>query len=373
MQAITLAKLAHVVRGAIVFGQPPPLRGELETPCGFSLDSGDVKTGEVYFHLPGYPQPHQGCWPHEAFGRGALAVVTCQGKVEPWAGAARVDVPDVAVALHRLAQWIESQRPAISVTFWGRDAQRVARVVASVADTSLPCRCDRGADVASSMWRSPTQPRPQLAILNTSDPYEIQLALALGQPNLLVVTESAGPSRLTSGCHDQGPFRWQGAVMWPMGDKVCVMESYGGSVNGSGILSSLADTEGDQPDVRLVGRSRRWLITGISGNVDELAQGRSRPCMITGLPTDVWASFRRPHEPIAVWNLAWLTSRILGVSTDEFVRSMRRDGHSVTAEETAPLTSNQCRFSATKKVPPLVSDVRESETALPPGLKRYAG
>lgn len=177
----TVGEMARLAGGRIEHGAAgTPLRG-------VTIDSRLVAPGALFIALSGTrTDGHR--FVHEAFARGAGAVLVSQAGVEAGPAAAVIRVPDTLRALHRLARALRDQR-----------ALRVVGITGSVGKTSTK---EMAAAVAAQAFRTARSPE------NWNTEIGIPLVLAnLPRDREVVVLEMAmrGPGQIRELVDIAGP------------------------------------------------------------------------------------------------------------------------------------------------------------------------
>ncbi len=346
MHGLTSGKLARAIRGSLNLGGMPPLGGEMQPVRRVIIDSRTARPGDVFFDVPAIRASGEGCWPEEAFARGAAGVVSSVRNLEPWAGAFAIHVDDPQLALLRLARRARSQwqGPVISIIApeHGLAARCLAALTASRPSPLLRSRWE----LAVHCCRRPSLARAHTLQLDPATPWEISRLLPLCRPDILVIN-SPHKQSLSQPPRD-------GARQQPTPDAapafssptmlVVVDDDVRAHPDSFSLRQSFADQRPEQIS--------RFAVTRREGLRLDLAWNDER-VELAALPE--WTAVDVALALVVGQQLGYATTTIVAACQSLLVHGSAKDGY----------TNN-------KEVPLSVSGLRESESALPPGLKRLA-
>lgn len=357
MFELSCGNLADIVHGRLHFGAMPPLGGPCEPVMRIVLDSRAAQQGDVFWDLPGDPQAAGGL-AEEAFSRGATGVVSARPLVEPWAGAFAVRVADARRALLDLGAWARAQSGSKVVTIAGGDTELMSGIVAR----SLCSR--REARQLPHEAHMPVRTAPQLALRMIED--------ALRRPWQAVgvaAVENREWCEISHLCHSDAAVIYSARdANTSVGDSPAKADDFLSLVAALPQAGRVLLGEPSANWRRRIERTTRAEVLSIGRwsqcdwPVDWQAVG-SDELRITMRGERLTVATRRDWDPAAVV-LACATARILGATRPAIVAA---------CDDCHQSLENHGRLHAgNMEVPPQVSGLRESDTSLPPGLKRYA-
>jgi UDP-N-acetylmuramyl pentapeptide synthase len=385
MDCLCIGDLADITGGDLRLGILPPLGGAWEPVDGMVTDSRTVSRGDVFWDLP-RPRLEPGASVEEAFARGALGVVTCKPSVEPWAGAFAIQVRDSHRALVDAGRWARRRSHDQVITVTCGSGSPLPQLLA------LTCQ-------ASFMDSSPdfdqiAQFRHELELHDrflTSSLFESSVELALyflHRParsgfsivpmnserihDCSAISDLCCPHLAVINCSPCGNAREAARRVKPWLEAL--------PTDGIAILVS------PPPDLileRRVTEEIQVIRVGMSETcdwrIDQVKPQGSKTQLELNKERIVWSL--SPEWPLSDVVAAYVASHVLGFDRGEFMTAcdyLVRDGSN--KSRSGPLSKapvdvfEDGHELQTKKtrVPPLVSGLRESDTALPPGLKRFA-
>jgi hypothetical protein len=309
MNGLTSGKLAEILQGQLTLGTMPPLGGEWEPVHRVVFESSSVERGDVYWDVANHvSSPHATGVVEEAFARGAAGVASCR-YIEPWAGAFSVQLADPHHALERLAQWVIIRSKRRRILVVDAVDGFVTRLLqVLVIGDRAPCPCMTCEEVAMQTIRGGLSAHWDLICVPATAEEHLGRISDLCAPRVAVITSAAIGRMDLPALLDALPQR------------------------GAALLAS--------EDAQLP-----YLQT-TSTNV----------IRIGAAATDEDAELK--------WGM--LVGKQLGFSRKRITDAYRKAREAQITEQDPNNTTRTC------KVPPLVSGLRESDAALPPGLKRWA-
>jgi UDP-N-acetylmuramyl pentapeptide synthase len=387
MDGLCSGDLASITGGRLNLGTLPPLGGEWEPVTRIITDSQMVCRGDVFWDViasPGEP----GSSAEEAFARGAVGVVSSRSTLEPWGGAFVVKVRDAYQALLNLGCWARRRHHGQVFAVTSRRRSPLPRILQLLSGREVPfadypssraVRSDafNGSEVSVSELTSVSlkstvelalhlihQAPTSLTTVIPFDSEEIQDFLAISDlccPHVAVITSS------------------------PCGDQLRsaeVTKSWLDSLPTGG-CAVLIGSATDEPKAWDAGSGVQVVRVGTTEGCDWRIKRVQRQGSLTLLETNhgylTWSLW--PEWPVTEVVAAYVASQIMGVHRKEFAEACESLSEQTSAAgavspaiismEDSPFQSLKCQ-SKKSKVPPLVSGLRESDTALPPGLKRFA-
>lgn len=346
--------VADITGGQLQLGVLPPIGGRHEPVLRIGTRSDEVQPGDVFWDLTGDPNIIGGS-AEEAFIRGAAGVVTARRGLEPWAGSFAVVVRDARRALLDLGNWARRRTLGRFVLVSGDEPSLVAHLVSKalagrMAHTVEPAAPLRSASQAAlELLRTAGATEWNVYALAPESNSEVSEISHLCCPHVAVITSA----------HDENNRQRKLAA-----DTDGLLSVIAGLPdNGLVILHDIGDEVAEQvrqtsqAAVLTVGRNPAcdWPIQTFQRGSDELR------LVVRGERTCLAARADWSVEKMAV---AYATARILGASRADLVAACdywyeKSEVHGRNADRNM-------------EVPPLVSGLRESETTLPPGLKRHA-
>jgi hypothetical protein len=355
MKPLTLGKLSRIVHAKVVFGHPPPLRGELQLVKGMSLQSDQVQPGDVYVHLPGYPKPDEGCWPTEAFMRGAVGLITDNSKPTAWAGAACLVVHDIWESLRRLGCWAAKRRRGAAVLCWGKPFLAMSPLWPRLLHGCLTAQIANATSVARICWNPTAMRCPQVLTLGTHPTDELHLVLTIVRPEIVVLAEPVSDDRWRQLRQTWPALRYAAAVVSPWDNESVSVRWH----------TPTATQRNRTPS--------RCSMFGLS-----LHNGRPyRRHLLFRAPAEITALANGYADDPLPWTAAWLVARLVGIPTEVFLDQSRHQIDSLAEQSSCGAYPGVVHVATDSETPhtelPLASDTRPSATPLTPAMKRRAG
>ncbi|GIW96244.1 MAG: hypothetical protein KatS3mg110_4285 [Pirellulaceae bacterium] len=338
--------LAEITGGEWTAGMPPPLHGRWQPFQRLALDSELVQPGDAYLHVAGYPSPQRGCCPEEAYHRGAAVVITANSRVEPWAGASRVLVACPYAALLSLGRWWHAVRCCRTVVICGEQAPHMAMVLTRCSPKSAFIQAHTSTELIQQLWTPAIcHADAVFAALTTSSPHELSLSLAIARADMVIY---ATPWHTPTAAALQPTLDGLDAVhmaLYPVDATTCLVDCRGEAAMHAAKPFDFASAPRHAP-----------------------LHHAGRHCFPVSTPNQVAKYCATDCRSAAQWAATWLAGRLLGISPDILEKHFRDAIH----KSARTRSTHRARTQETPLVPPLVSDTRESDTTLPPGVKRSA-
>ena len=309
MNGLTSGKLAEIVQGPLTLGTMPPLGGEWEPVRRVVFESATVDRGDVYWDLSNCTSvPGASGVAEEAFARGAVGVVSSR-YIEPWAGAFSIQIADAHHALERLAHWVIVR------------SRRRRILVLDAPGGFLP-------NLLQLLIHGEVTPRPCL----TADEVAMQT------------------------------IRGGLTAQWDLVSVPVTTEEHLGRISDLcaprvAVITSAAAGRMDLPAL---------LDALPRGGVALLSSDDAQLPFLQTTSTNIVRMSAEADDQHSELKLGVLIGNQLGFRARQVAEAYQKLREAPQMLEVNTETTKTC------KAPPLVSGLRESDTALPPGLKRWA-
>ena len=324
MNRLNLGDLADLINGHLLLGGLPPWDG-LATPVGrIVLNSRCVEPGDIFWECD---DPRVGSCAEEALARGSAGVVVSGRHVEPWAGGFTIRVDDAPQALWRLAQWSRFCFPGVVVAVSGPESNAWSRLLHAVLATEA---------------------EGLLALAHGEPRHNLPMALTkLNESHRYAVVEIPTDHRVATADFSD--------LCCPHIAVITSPDVDAGS-NQAAFQESAGDLVASLPD-------DGWLIA--HGMAQRVRRGR------LGNVVDGVNGFAAAPDAEPVVFAAATVGALLGVDPELIAGVLLSALSGVVRPEASP-TINSFMRKENAEAPPLVSGLRESDSALPPGSKRFA-
>jgi len=340
MNGLTSGKLAEILQGQLALGTMPPLGGEWEPVRRIVFESCNVVRGDVYWDLASQLRTSKARsgLAEEAFALGATGVISSR-YIEPWAGSFSIQIGAMHHALERMAQWVivrSKRRRMLVVDEPAGVLGSLLQVLITGDRTTTPCA--NSDEVAMQTILGGLSAQWDVVVVPAAIEEHLRRISDLCAPRIAVITSAAAGRMDLPALLESLPRR--GLALLSHDDAQ---------------LPELQTTSADIIRVSATADHERVLCARHENGQITLAIDDQ---LVSGATSNSWS--------IDELRFAVLASQQLGFRSKRIAEGCRR----VLADGAAAQQGNDT--TKTCKVPPLVSDLRESDTALPPGLKRWA-
>jgi hypothetical protein len=338
MDGLTCGTLAEIVRGRLVLGTMPPLGGPYEPIRGVVFTSADVARGDVFWelHSPDGTRPINGV-AEEAFVRGAVGVVSSGRKIEPWAGSCAIRLGNVAVGLERLAAWTIRRTRCRRVLVLDDGQALIAHLLQLIASRD---------GVLSGICRSAEEVAMRTILGGLNADWDVLGVDAGVDDHLCRISDLCAPQVTVITAAANGRMDLPSLISALPKNGQLLIANDESSWTHLDLATSQTIGSGDETRILSVRPSDDRLVLVVDGERYAIQTDR---CL-----------------PLSDLGIVMTAARAMGFDTEQVIAACERLLQS-RSESKAEMDMRK-----TCKVPPLVSGLRESDAALPPGLKRWA-